>query len=217
MTMRPKRVAMQLRPRHLAMLVGGVWFAASTAVACGDDQRPAVTGSSSASSSSSSSSGGAASDAGDSATPPETDLCGTLEQLSRVVGEQNIPDVPPQPSGGALVPGVYVLNELKAFAAPSGSDGGDAPALGPTGNYGRATLTVTSGSLRFVESSGTDPDELPADTQRILTYVPSGTTLRVTQACGTAASSSAIGYSVEETYITFHTDERRAAVFRRKP
>lgn len=198
----------------VATVLGGLSMAAAIA-ACSDGERPAAGGGGGTSSSTSSSSSGGVVEAGvDSA--PEPDRCKPLEQQSQVVGEQEIPGDPAAPSGGALTPGLYVLNELQSYQFDTTDGGTDPPPPGPTGNYGRATMMITSQSIRFLSSKGKDPDALPADTQRVYTYRIDGTTLRLTEACAASAAPSELVFSVTERLVTFHVAPRQLEVYLRK-
>jgi hypothetical protein len=203
----------------LSALAGGLAVITMIA-ACGDDERPPVAvnvGAPSSSSSSSSSSGAGSIDAGEA--PPEADLCATLEQQSQVVAEQVIPGAAPAPTGGLITPGLYVLNELRLFdPTPDEDAGSDPQPPGPTGNYGRITMKVTAESIRFIAARGTDPDALPGDAPRVVTYKAAGTSLELTEACTTNANPTALAYSIlDPGQVAFHVGPNRVEVFLKKP
>lgn len=203
----------------LTAALGGLSMAAMISACSASDRPPAAGNAVTAMPvpSSSGSSGSAVVDSGaDGEAGPEADLCTPPAQQSQIVGEQQIPGDPPAPSGGVLKPGLYVLNELQSYDfMPDG--GSDPPPPGPTGNYGRATMMVTSQSIRFLSSAGTDAAALPTDAPRIVTYTVAGTSLHLTDACTSSTASSDLAFSVTENLVTFYVAPRRLEVFLLKP
>ena len=200
-----------------AVLVACLSGLAVALIACSDDDRPPavvnVGNTSSSSSSSSGSSGLPLAEAG--AGDAGADLCTPVEQTSQVVGELEILGDPPTATGGTIVAGTYVLNELSSFSGPKDA-GGDPPPPGSTGNYARSTIVVTALSIRFVTSRGTNPDALPADTTRSVTYNPNGSNLEITEACGGTAAPSKLPFSTDGTLLTLLVAANKTETYLRK-
>jgi hypothetical protein len=155
-------------------------------------------------------------DAGDAAGDAEVTgpaLCEDLEQRSQEVAEYVVPSPAPAPAGGAIEPGVYVLNELAVYDTTPGQ-GDDPPPPGPTGKLVRATLYVSPKSIRILESRGSDAAPLPPDTPRAYTYTTNGTNLELDPVCPAQAVRAAIPFTFQGNLLTFHVDATHAEIFR---
>ncbi len=123
-----------------------------------------------------------------------TDLCAPLAQLGSPVSEIRIAGAPPEPLGGTITPGTYVLTEADAYAeVADGGDAGETTAGGTSGTNLRATIIVTATSIRRV-GARSNGATLPPDTITAYTYVVDGAALRATPHCP-AATAMTMPYS----------------------
>ena len=212
--------------RRFSVSVVLVLGAIGVGLACSDDARPGVTEDGTASStSSSSSSGGPLTDDGGGgidgdAEPDEIigpGLCENVVQASQVVGEWNSNALAKKPAGGAITRGMYVLNEILALGWIGDMNAADPPAPGPTGSYARSTIYVGPKAMRFTESSGTDADNLPADTVHAASYSTAGSNRVLTNACPSAQGSSTIAYTAAPNLLTFHLADDKVHIYRLVP
>lgn len=173
-------------PARLLVCVG-----LALAMGCSSTDRPPP-GAGAAASTGGMGNGGLESGASDSGGA--TDLCAPLAQLGSMVSEIRIAGAPPDPLGGTITPGTYVLTEADAYAeAPDGGDAGETTAGGTSGTSLRATIIVTATSIRRV-GARSDGATLPADTTTAYTYVIERAALRATPQCP-AATGMTVPYS----------------------
>ena len=211
--------------RRFSISVVLVLGAIGVGLACSDDARPGVTEDGTASSTSSSSSSGAPVTDGGTGTDGDAEpdeiigpgLCENVAQASQVVGEWNSSSLATKPAGGAITRGMYVLNEILALGWIGDMDAVDPPAPGPTGSYARSTIYVGPKAMRFSESSGTDADNLPADTVHAASYTTTGTNLVLTNVCPSAQGSSTIAYTATANLLTFHLADDKVHIYRLVP
>lgn len=192
--------------------------------ACSSEDRPPA-GTSSASStsstsSSSSTSGGveggvadADAEAGEVIGPA---LCEGLEQKSQDVAEYAMVSAAPAAVGGAIKPGVWVLNDMTFFTVGDPNDP-DPPPPGPTGKLARATLIVSAQTIRRLESRGPDTAPLPPDTSSAATYTTSGNKLTTTPVCPSAGGAKDVTYSATANLLTLHIDATHTEIYRFVP
>lgn len=212
--------------RRFSVSVVVVLGAICVGLACSDDDRPGVTEDGTTSSTSSSSSSGApVTDGASSGTDGDAEpdeiigpgLCANVAQASQVVGEWNSNSLAKKAAGGTITRGTYVLNEILALGWIGDMDAADPPAPGPTGSYARSTIYVGPKAMRFTESSGTDADNLPADTVHAASYTTTGTNLVLTNVCPSAQGSSTIAYTATANLLTFHLADDKVHIYRLVP
>jgi hypothetical protein len=127
-------------------------------------------------------------------------------------------DTPPDPLGGELVLGTYVLQELARFAPGGGSrddeDGGGGGNTSPATTVASKVLVIEANAYRLAERTGTVAAGLTGDA--VLsggTFTIAGTSVTLTESCPTTAKRtfgfSAVGGSISlypapdrrETYV----------------
>lgn len=206
------------------LLPGSLLVLLALSGACSDDDRPpsgvGTSTSTSASSTSSSTSGGveggltdADAEGGEVIGPA---LCMGLEQKSQDVAEYAMVSAAPAAVGGAIKPGVWVLNDMTFFTVGDPNNP-DPPPPGPTGKLARATLVVSAASIRRLEARGPDSAPLPADVSSAATYTTSGNKLSTTPVCPTAGGAQEVTYSATANLLTLHIDATHAEIYRFVP
>src|SRR5690606_5346815 len=146
------------------------------------------------------------------AEPTGAALCEGLEQRSQEVAEYALPDAPPAPAGGEVVPGTYVLNELLSYGAAQGDASDDPPPPPMTGALGRATIFVSARYVRVLDAEGSTSDVLPADRARAAAWRVEGTTLTFTTEGGDALEASP--FTADGNLLTLFRSPDRVATYR---
>ncbi|MBX3259327.1 MAG: hypothetical protein KF782_06520 [Labilithrix sp.] len=195
---------------------------ALAAPGCSDD-RPGATGGGSVPPPS----GGGARDGG-AVTPgpdggPAADLCdpAAIEVDGEDVAEIVVrAETPPDPLGGAIEPGTYVLTEVTRFAAGDDvrddEDGGGGGGPAASDKLTRKSLVVAGDTYRFGERAGTVGGDVAA-TPALSggTFEAGGTSVTLTDSCPTVVART-IGYTaVGATLSLYTTKDRRETYVRR--
>ena len=217
MTMKTKR-------SRLRWFVPGafVGLLALSGACSSEDRPPAGTSSASSTSTSSASSTSGGPDASGADADAEGGevigpaLCEGLEQKSQDVAEYAMVSAAPAAVGGAIKPGVWVLNDMTFFTVGDPNDP-DPPPPGPTGKLARATLIVSAQTIRRLEARGPDSAPLPPDTSSAATYTTSGNKLTTTPVCPTAGGAKDVTYSATANLLTLHIDATHTEIYRFVP
>lgn len=130
-------------------------------------------------------------------------------------------DTPPDPLGGAITPGTYVLTEMTRFA-PGGGGGNDEDGGGSGGGppasdeLVRKSLVVAGSTYRFGARTGTVGGDVSATpTLSGGTFETNGTSVTLTDSCP-SASTRTIGFTtVGATISLYPTKDRRETYTRR--
>ncbi|MBX3213447.1 MAG: hypothetical protein KF850_15525 [Labilithrix sp.] len=189
---------------------------ASLASGCADE-RPAATSGGASIPPAGGARDGAASEPPDRDGGPTGDLCdpSAIEVDGEDVAEVVVrAETPPDPLGGAVQPGTYVLTEITRFAAGGDvrddEDGGGSGGPAGSDKLTRKSLVVAGDTYRFGERTGTVGGVVAANpTLSGGTFETSGTSMTLTDSCPTAAART-IGYStVGATLSLYPTKDRR--------
>ena len=124
----------------------------------------------------------------DAAALDAAGLCAVAMQDGEGLQELSVEGRLPAATGGALVPGTYILTELESYQASDASlqdtDSGDGVMTGPTGYTAAKTLILdANGTFWFVEATGTEGAGLGAASTSGGVYASSGTNLVLGAAC----------------------------------
>ncbi|MBS2011871.1 MAG: hypothetical protein JST00_03195 [Deltaproteobacteria bacterium] len=193
----------------------GLLVAALVAACSTSDPKEAVSSSSGASGSSSS---GEVPTIGRRAFPER--LCDPLPQHGEEVVELGYGDTQPEGEGGRIIPGTYVLHELRAFKIPQAPvpPDKDVVPLPKTGRRARATIYVTSDALRFNEGRTEGEGALPGtDKTRGFSYKIVGKSISLTSECPTRETKSTIPFTAQGEFLILYVDSTHAEVYQRLP
>lgn len=144
---------------------------------------------------------GGPSDAAVPAIAPEV-VCAKVTHGASGVEEVAEPGVPPEPSGGTILPGRYALSQVVSYVP----DGG-----GPTGYFARKTLLfVEGGAYAFLESDGNTTDGVGPSTVTGGTFTVQQTKLVLNQVCPSdgAGATQTFSFSAAPTRLAIRRGER---------
>jgi hypothetical protein len=127
-------------------------------------------------------------DAAPGPTPTEAGVgCAALPLVGSPVPTTMIAEAAPQPQGGTIVPGTYVLTQLLVYTGPNGASGTQGPGVRISVDLGAASIDVT------VQAA---PNQQP--TVESLDYYPSGSNLVLNEICP-GSQSSVVPYSATDS------------------
>lgn len=151
--------------------------------------------------------------------PPSTPDagCTSMDVDTDVVGETFVNAVtPPDPLGGELPSGTYVLTDITRFQSWSRSSGDDDQPNGvvPVSSYVVEKMLVVDGNAyRFAARAGTK-DQGVSDAVEVTsgTFSPRGTSMLLAQGCPSTGSLT-LGYSVVGSTISIYTSPDRRETY----
>jgi hypothetical protein len=142
--------------------------------------------------------GGEAGEAGDAAAAPPGSLavtdggvCATVVATT-LVTQQQVASPTPQPTGGVIAPGIYLLSQMNMYTGTGG-------ATGPTSKVFAETYEVGSSTYQHAKTLPTADGGLGTPSLDSGTYMASGTSFTVHATCG--IGNIGVGYSVAPGFL----------------
>ena len=131
--------------------------------------------------------------------------CNALVNDAPMIVGENIASLPPAPTGGTILDGVYERTRVISYTGAGG-------ASGPATETDRAVVSLMGGVFQSVSDSNGSGDR-----RHVGTYTTTGTTLRLRETCPSTGISPFDGYSVSGDTLTFSSSTlRRALVLKRR-
>jgi hypothetical protein len=204
---------------RIVVALCGAACAAVVAVACSGGDHPATfTGVVGAEASVPSPTDGATSqvpstDGGTDAPSVGTELCADVPQQGLVVDELPVHADPPDPAGGVIAPGTYVLSDLAVYTGALSEDN-EAGAPGASGNVERSMLTVVAGGgATFRGARGTAGGGVPADVTEGFTFQVQGVELVLTRICPAAGAPQSVRFTALTGGVSLFRDATHRALY----
>jgi hypothetical protein len=146
-------------------------------------------------------------------------LCEALPVRGADIEEIAFQRALPAASGGAIVPGTYVLSALERFdgarsSAHAGAHDDEPVPVETTGRRGRVTLYVTGDALRFNESRAAN-GTLAAETTRGFSYRVADGNIVMTSECPEAGAKSSLAFAASADTLTLVVDGKHREVYAR--
>jgi hypothetical protein len=123
----------------------------------------------------------------------------------------------PEPLGGAIEGGTYVLVEVTAYGASAPPPSEEPERLLPTGVKTKKTLFVTGNVMRTIGARSAPGAELPPETAEAWTFSPNGTSLDTRAVCPTRAMNvKKLPYSAVGSALALFVDATHREVYERR-
>lgn len=207
------------------ILASVLLVAAAGAAAC-DEKRPPGSGDSTSYGSAGGTSGSSGASSGTTASSstsgtvsqrgPET--CEGALQLAEEIPEIRKTSATPQPLGGVIEPGIYVLSEVYSYEGgppPSGEDE-PAPNIAHTGVKTKKTLYVAGNLMRVVGARSAPSAALPPDTTEAWTFGPNGLNLDTKTVCPQSGTLKSMPYSAVGPALSLFVDASHREVYMKR-
>ncbi len=136
---------------------------------------------------------------------PSATLCEGAAQLGDIIQEDAFATTAPSLVGGSLTPGTYLLAGMAVYTGDSSPDAGQPDGPGPTGLYGRGTITVyATGAMRITASRGTMMEMMPSSVTEGFTFTEASASLA--RVCPTHGPARTLAYSTSGAGLVIAID-----------